>query len=168
MGQYDTRKITSAFSKHSKPSAALKVPSVLRTSGANKGPVCDNFLQYVPKQSIVLVAGNQAGSANKKTRNSSSQKKAVKKLGDEPVTIEEMRLRLNISTGHHRSNSSASKQNRLGSPILLTERTSDIKTTKSIIGQCENPQGKCVVNSSNFGGCQNCFIETLQKIQTER
>jgi hypothetical protein len=76
----------------------------------------------------------------------------VKKLGDEPVTIEEMRLRLNISATHHRNNSSVSKQNRLGSPMMMTERGSDNK-----LRGCENGggTGKCSNSNkaNNFGGC---------------
>jgi hypothetical protein len=53
--QYDTRKITSSFSKHQKSNLSLKVPAVLKAGGANKGPASDNFMQYIPKQSIVLV-----------------------------------------------------------------------------------------------------------------
>ena len=103
----------------------------MKAGGANKGPACDNFMQYIPKQSIVLVKDE-----SEYKKRTSSHKKTVKKLSDEPVTIEEMRLRLNIST-NHRTNSSASKQNRLGSPMQLKPN-------------CGN---RCVVNPSNFGGC---------------
>lgn len=40
-------------------------------------------------------------------RGSSSHKKNIKKLVNEPLTIEEMRLRLNIAT--HRNSSSGNK-----------------------------------------------------------
>ena len=110
---------------------SLKTPSVLKTAGKNVGPPSSKYQQYVPRQEIVLV------SAASRMEHGIKSPSIVKKLVKEPITLEEMRVRHNIRLGSH----SASKQRRLGSPLMVHSGVSRI--TNIVEGE----------PNSNFGGC---------------
>ena len=78
----------------------------------------DNFKQYVPKQTTIKLGGGNSGSK-------------VKKIGQSPLTIDEMRIFLNIKNtqsnlGHH----SRSQSSLVSGTKHLSKENQSINTVK--------------------------------------
>ncbi|CDW87278.1 UNKNOWN [Stylonychia lemnae] len=108
-------------------------------------------------------------------------KMSNKRLSAEPLTIEELQKRLNVKSTQMKRPSS--RTSLVTSPTSYLQQTQEIQTTKQCLDGCQIDRDVGSLRNdghdsrrgvedenemSNLGACQECFQETLSRIQSER